>query len=233
MNLKIDKADYAIVYGVSEEQWPAWLLLKEETMAGVNRFWPGLAARELTEHFSRLWSEGLIECADGEDEPAIAPDYQLASEQFEFDTTVSDRPEETPLTYRLSSGGGDVWAQYAAVDWSRFFTTSCGVDPNEWTLNASVREAIEVALQPREIAPEPIPGSGRWEVLRPWQATYWKVLSVGNRFRYKYENWAGGVTLRDEDEIRQWAKLRNDFAPYWGGWHKSFEEVCREHFGET
>ena len=29
MNIKIDKADYAILYGVSLEQWPAWLLLKE------------------------------------------------------------------------------------------------------------------------------------------------------------------------------------------------------------
>lgn len=120
MNVKIDKADYTILYGVSDEQWPAWLLLKEETMAGVNRFWPGLAAYELTEHFFRLWSEGLIECAFGEDEPAIAPDQQLATEQFGFDNTVSDRPKGNLLTYRLSSEGGDVWAQYAGVDWSRF-----------------------------------------------------------------------------------------------------------------
>jgi hypothetical protein len=86
MNVKIEKADYAILYGVSLEQWPAWLLLKERTMAGVNRFWPGLAAPELTEHFFRLWSEGLIECTEGEDEPAIAPDYQLTREQFDSTT---------------------------------------------------------------------------------------------------------------------------------------------------
>ncbi len=111
INVKIDKADYTILYAVSEEQWPAWLLLKEQTMAGVNRFWPGLPVPELTEHFFRLWSEGLIECAFGEDEPAISPDPQLARVQFEFDTAVSDRPNDNLLTYRLSSQGGDVWAQ--------------------------------------------------------------------------------------------------------------------------
>ena len=232
MNAKIDKTDYAILYGVSEEQWPAWLLLKEQTMAGVNRFWPGLPARQLTEHFFRLWSEGLIECAEGEDEPAIAPDYQLAREQFQFDTAASDRPEGNPLIYRLSSQGGDLWAQYAGVDWSRFISW-CGAEPNEWTLTASAREAIEIALQLRDIAPEPIPGTGRWEILQSWQAIYWKVLPIGNCFRYKYENWTGGLPMRDEEEIRRWMKLRNDFAPYWSGWHKSFDEVCREHFGET
>jgi hypothetical protein len=151
LNVKIDKADYAILYGVSEEQWPAWLLLKEQTMAGVNRFWPGLPARELTEHVFRLWSEGLIECAEGEDEPAIEPDHQLAREQFEFDTAASDRPEGIPLIYRLSPEGGDVWANYAGVDWSKFFSSWCGSEADEWTLNATVREAIEIALKLRDI----------------------------------------------------------------------------------
>src|SRR5436309_12245794 len=85
MDAKIDKADYAILYAVTLEQWPAWLLIKEETMGGINRHWPGLPPRELTEHFFRLWSEGLIQCAEGEDEPAIAPDYELARKQFELE----------------------------------------------------------------------------------------------------------------------------------------------------
>jgi hypothetical protein len=232
MSLNIDRADYAILYGVSEEPWPAWLLLQEQTMAGVNRFWPGLAARELTEHFFRLWSEGLIECAEGEDEPAIASNHQLAREQFEFDNTVSDRPERNPLTYRLSPQGGDVWAHYAEVDWSKLIRWGVA-EAKEWELTASVREAIEIALQLREIAPEEIPGTGRWEVVRPWQAIYWKVLPVGNRYRYKYEHegWSR-ENLRNEAEFRCWEKLRQDFAPYWSGWHKSFHEVCREHFSD-
>ena len=105
MNVKIDRADYTILYGVSEEQWPAWLLLKEETIGGVNRFWPGLPARELTEHFFRLWSEELIECAEGEDEPAIAPDYELARQQFEFarHLRIAHKPTYSHTGYRPSA----------------------------------------------------------------------------------------------------------------------------------
>ena len=226
MSVKIDKADYAILYGVSDEQWPVWLLLEERTMAGVNRFWPGLAASELTEHFFRLWSEGLVECAEGEDEPAIAPDRRLAREQFEFDKTLSDRPESNSLTYRLSSQGGDLWAQYAGVDWGKFFSSWPNSATNECTLTASVREPIEIALQLREIAPEPIAGTLLWDLVQPWQATYWKVLPRGNRLRYRYGNWTHGRDFRDEEEVRHWEKLRQAFAPYKG--HKSFQEVCRD-----
>ncbi len=227
MEAKIDKADYAILYGVSLEQWPAWLLLKERTMAGVNRFWPGLAPRELTEHFFRLWIDGLIDCAEGEDEPAIAPDYQLAREQFEFDETVADRPEGNSLTYRLSSQGGDVWAEYAAVDWSRFFSSWHGSGAEEWTLSASLLEPIEIALQIPEIAPRPVRGTAKWEILQPWQATYWKSLSIGHRLSYQYESWAR-PEFRTAEEFESWQKLMNDIAPYWDGWHKSFQDVSRE-----
>jgi hypothetical protein len=169
------------------------LLIKEETMGGINRHWPGLPPRELTEHFFRLWSEGLIECAEGEDEPAIAPDYELARKQFELENPSSDRPEGVSLTYRLTSQGGDVWANYAGVDWNRFFSSWAGSEFNEWTLNASVREPIVIALKLREVSPLPIPGTERGQILQPWQATYWKVLPTGNRLRNRYENWTHGA----------------------------------------
>ncbi|PYV83626.1 MAG: hypothetical protein DMG93_08000 [Acidobacteria bacterium] len=181
MNVKIDRADYTILYGVSEEQWPAWLLLKEETIGGVNRFWPGLPARELTEHFFRLWSEELIECAEGEDEPAIAPDYELARQQFEFDTSSSDRPQANILTYRLSAVGGDTWASYAGVDWSKFFSSWYDSGRNEFRLSASDRRAIELALQLRKISPPPVPGTERWEILGPWPP-------IGKSFRPDIES---------------------------------------------
>ena len=227
---RIDRADYAILYAVTEEQWPAWLLVEERTMAGINRHWPGLQRRELTEHFFRLWKEGLIECAEGEDEPAIAPDYERARQQFEL-YEGSDRPRYgTSITFRVTQVGGDLWAHYASVDWSKFFSSSCGSGPNEWTFNAFDRAALELALRIPDIGPPSVKGTERWETLRPWQATYWKVLPVGHRVSYNYENWTSPA-LQDENEIRRWAELRQEFSPYWGGWHKSFDEVCKEHFG--
>jgi hypothetical protein len=232
MSVTIDKADYAILYGVSEEQWPAWLLLKERTMAGVNRFWPGLAAPELTEHFFRLWSERLIECAEGEDEPAIAPDYELTRQQFEFDTSSSDRPQFNSLTYRLSPAGGDTWENYAGVDWNKFYNSWDDSERNEFRLSASDRKAVELAIQLRTISPLPVPGTDRWEILGSWQATYWKVLPAGHRIGYKYErSWPSALTYQNEDEFRKREELWREFSPYWSGWHKRFDEVCKEHFG--
>ena len=231
MSAKIDHADYAILYGVSEEQWPAWLLLRDETMGGVNRFWPGLPPHELTEHFFRLWSEGLIECAEGEDEPAIPPDYELARQQFEFDNSSSDRPQHNLLTYRLTPAGGDLWARYASVDWSKVYCSSYDSARNEFSLSASARAAIELALQLREISPPPIQGTEQWEILGSWQATYRKVLPTGHRISYKYESWPSVFPLHKEDEIRRWEKSWQDFSPYWTGWHKRFDAVCKEHFG--
>jgi hypothetical protein len=33
----------------------------------------------------------------------------------------------------------------------------------------------------------PVPGSKHWDVLEPWQATYWKVLPLGHRMRFSYD----------------------------------------------
>ena len=76
---------------------------------------------------------------------------------------------------------------------SRFFSSWAGSEFNEWTRNASVREPIVIALKLREVSPLPIPGTERWEILQPWQATYWKVLPTGNRLCYRYENWTHGA----------------------------------------
>lgn len=236
MDVKIDKADYAILYGVSEEPWPAWLLLKEETMAGVNRSWPGLAPRELTEHFFRLWTEGLIECAEEAEEAdytsSVPPDYELARQQFEFDHSSSDRPQSNLLTYRLSPAGGEVWANYAGVDWSKFYNSWYDSGRNEFRLSASGRRAIELALQLRTISPVPVPKTERWEILGPWQATYWKILPAGHRISYRYETWPCAPSSYNEEEFRALQELWQEFASYWSGWHKSFEQVCREHFSK-
>jgi len=229
--IKIDKADYAILYGVSHEQWPAWLLLRDETMSGVNRFWPGLPAQELTQHFFALWNQGFIECAEDEDLPAIAPDFELARQQFEFDYSLSDRPQSNLLTYRLSPAGGEIWASYAGVDWSKFYCSWYDSGRNEFRLSASDRKAIELALQLRTISPLPIPGTEQWEVLGSWQATYWKVLPEGHRISYRYESWPCAPSPYNEEQFRTCQKLWQEFAPYWSGWYKHFNEVCKEHFG--
>jgi hypothetical protein len=60
-----------------------------------------------------------------------------------------------------------------------------------------------------------VPGSEHWDVLQPWQATYWKELPVGHRLRYKYE-WVGRTPeLKTDPKISEWFKeIRNWYTPY-------------------
>lgn len=32
-----------------------------------------------------------------------------------------------------------------------------------------------------------VPGSERWDAVRPWQATYWKELPAGHRVRFAFD----------------------------------------------
>ena len=222
----IDKGDYAILYAVLLEEWPAFLLAEEKTMHGIDRPFPGLTRRELSDHFFRLWSNGLIECSEGESEPPVAADFELAREQFEHAENWARPFQDVSIYFRLTDAGGKVWEHFASPDWSKFFSSHIGSGPKEWTLSASSRVPIELARKCRRIRPVPLKGTEKWEILEPWQATYGKELPVGHRLTYQYNAWDMPETI-DEEEIRAW----EEFAPFWGEWYKSFQQLCEEHFG--
>ena len=59
-----------------------------------------------------------------------------------------------------------------------------------------------------------IPGSKHWDVLRPWQATYWKELPVGHRLRFNYE-WVARSFEPTDPKISEWFKeIHNWYTPY-------------------
>jgi hypothetical protein len=180
-------------------------------MDGINAYWPGLQPRELTQHFFRLWSEGFIDCAEGEDEPAIAPDFELARQQFELENPCRIGPRVFHLLTgcrRKAETFGRTMPEWIGPKFCSWYSSG----PKEWTMVASVREPIEIALPLRQIAPLPTPGTERWDALQPWQAIYWKVLPIGHRLMYSYESWAREPKLNNEEEFRREEQLWRDFA---------------------
>jgi hypothetical protein len=223
-DMQIDKADYALLYAVSEDEWLAYLLAGDVGMESImNKPSHGLGVEELAEHFFRLWKNGLIECSVEESGPPFPLDFDLVRQQF---VRTEDWPPQgdRALFYRLTPAGGELWEEFAEPDWNKFFYSCAGATPDEWTLTATNRALIELSLGcGGYIFPLPVPGTERWDTVQPGQATYWKTVPKAVRLTFRHEN--------QSHEINE-SRLRADmeFAAVRRTWCQSFEQVCRRHF---
>ena len=81
--MDIERADFALLNAVSEDEWAAYLLAGDaSTEAIMNKPSHGLPPDELSRHFFKLWSAGLIECSAASSGDQVAPDLQRARDQF-------------------------------------------------------------------------------------------------------------------------------------------------------
>ena len=83
--------------------------------------------------------------------------------------------------YYLTPQGGARWEAVANPNWDIFFGGRIGYDPDEAYLESKNRDLLKRKLGLSEFLSSVvhIPGSEKWEILKPWQATYWKNLPMG------------------------------------------------------
>jgi hypothetical protein len=124
--MDIERADFALLNAVSEDQWAAYLLAGDaSTEAIMNKPSHDLSSDELSQHFFNLWSAGLIECSAASSGDQVPPDLQRAGEQF-VRTQNWPPSDDLCLIYRLSQSGGDTWEQFARPDWNKYLVSSEG-----------------------------------------------------------------------------------------------------------
>ncbi|CBN57159.1 hypothetical protein OSCI_3340002 [Kamptonema sp. PCC 6506] len=85
-------------------------------------------------------------------------------------------------SYYLTPQGGARWEAMAHPDWNKFSIVNfLGQFPYEEGFFGTQREIIEqlLALEHLIFMYEHIPGTENWNVLEPWEATYWKTLPRG------------------------------------------------------
>ena len=175
------------------------------------------------------WFDRLIECSLDFSGPPVVPDVERASRQFE---PTSDWPptEGQCLVYRLSSQGADLWEHLARPDWSKFLVSSVGEHSNQWTLTGTDRDLVKTwRTTGSKIGggfPVPLEGTEEWEILKPWKATYWKILPLGCRLKFEFKTWKRPLFPTPE-EVEDAFRFQNEI---WRRWHKSFEAICDEHF---
>jgi hypothetical protein len=118
--------------------------------------------------------------------------------------------------YGLTLQGGTRWEEVSQPRWERYISASVYAEPREGNIIGSDRDLVEQydSLSQHAFEISVIPGSKRWDVLRPWQATYWKELPVGHRLSFKYE-WVPRPPEPPDPKISEWFKaIHNWYTPY-------------------
>ena len=98
--------------------------------------------------------------------------------------------------YALTPQGGNRWEAVAHADWNRYFEWSSekyNVESElfDCELTGSNQQLIEELLSIDCYLPSHsihIPETEIWDVLEPWQPTYWKTLPRAYRVRYQARN---------------------------------------------
>ncbi|CBN53848.1 MULTISPECIES: hypothetical protein [Kamptonema] len=125
--------------------------------------------------------------------------------------------ERFNATYYLTPQGGARWEAMAHPDWNKFFIVNfLGQFPYEEGFFCTQREILEqlLALERLIFMYEHIPGTEKWNVLEPWEATYWKTLPRGyhvscefqpNDSSLDYQKEGASPELIEEyQQARQW-----------------------------
>jgi len=230
--MHIEKADFALLNAVSEDEWLAYLLAGDASTEDImNKPSHGLSPDELSRHFFALWNAGLIECSAASSGDHVAPDLQRSRNQFV--RSENWRPsDDLCLIYRLSQSGGDTWEQFARPDWNKYLVSSeDDQNPHEWTLTGTNRDLVQ---HWRDLGsnidvgfPFPLAGTERWELLQPWQATYWKTLPIAYRLKF-FTSWGRSSSSPPSSEVVE--ELFRFQREVRGGWHEKFELICGKHF---
>ncbi|MEH1938892.1 MAG: hypothetical protein V7L01_01565 [Nostoc sp.] len=124
---------------------------------------------------------------------------------------------ESGILYYLTPKGGFHWETITHPDWSHFASI---IFSNTESEEIDLEEVICPSKQFIEkylsidcyVSPViHVPGTEVWDVLSPWQATYWKTLPRGYRVRFQcvHNNW-----YIDSDTTPEWIEA-NDQANEW------------------
>lgn len=146
---------------------------------------PGFTSAELLDTLSSLFSAGEL-VARPNDRRRGDGDL-FTPTRNEIEEALADRIK---LYYGLTTQGGERWEAVARPRWDMYLSRTVSTNPHCGEIIGSSRRLVENYLGywryswPRFAI---IPESVTWQVLRPWQATYWKSVPVGYRVTFQWQ----------------------------------------------
>ncbi len=178
----MDRAEYWILDAAVEGMWALGTLKPDIVQMAFNRPGHGLSYDALIGLLDRLFQRGdLVADRVGrlnwEDSHLSVP----TREEIVDLLAVVGGPD---VWYGLTAQGGARWEAVSAPDWERFSDCWWG-DPDWWGAVSADHLRVEQYLSSAKVQSRIVPGSELWEVVTPWQATYWKTLPIGHKVSFR------------------------------------------------
>ena len=206
---RLSRGEYWLLNLVVNHSYPIhWL---DATNPGelFNRDGHGMSRQELLETlesmFSNKWIEAHIPFLDCQGSEQI--DRALLDEILEG--RGPKYQHDRSLYYRLTSIGGSIWEAFAQPRWIDYIYPVFVVDAGETgeiigATEYRVRTYFSLIHLERMTA---VSDSATWDIVSPWQCTYWKTLPQGHRVRFVcQERKIQDPSPRSERELFEWLK---------------------------
>ncbi len=217
-------------------------VLLQASSLRVNEYSAGTEYQELSHGeiaigADSLFQKGYIRAkvfAEGPDYRGIY-DHEGTSDVVLTMTGIQDHLDgKLKVVYYLTPQGGERWEAIARPDWNKFLINNLDcMYPYEEIL-ARKRENIEQLLAYGEYLLEynrPIPGTEVWEVLEPWEVTYWKTLPRGYRLNYQPEKFDEELHNQSDEEFEYYIPTETEIQAK--KWYKNIKKWYRyPSFGE-
>jgi hypothetical protein len=129
---------------------------------------------------------------DMEQEPIV-----LSLNRAEIEALLSSDGDDVSLF--LTPQGGAHWETVASPDWGRYISNDTRGD--QWLVASMDLALIEKYLARQDVQAHIVPGTLEWELVTPWQATYWKILPSAHCARFKYIEYIVNLT---PEEAQYW-----------------------------
>ena len=209
----MDKDEYWLLDSVVETRDSLKILVSEDIEVAFNKQGHGLNRDELISVLDRLFQRGDLFAE--RKEKSVSKGFFIPT-QTEIEEAFDGRLR---CFYGLTSQGGARWEEVSQPHWERYIVDYIYAEPQEGAIIGSDRDLVEQydSLSQHDSDVSIVPGSKHWDVLRPWQATYWKELPVGHRLRFKYEWVERPLVSKTDPKISEWLRgIHNWYTPYTG-----------------
>lgn len=184
MTPSFTRGEYWLLEAVVERRISISLAAADDVTEVLNKSaGHGLSRALLADTFVSLLDKGLIEVMSRGSSPFVPDKMAILA-------AMDQRSDQPSLSYGLTSEGGRQWELFALPVWSNFIDGTFSypdrgeVGSAEYVCASKERleHWFELAKQSLYVQDQP---SASWDVVQPWQATYWKILPIGHRVRFR------------------------------------------------
>jgi len=208
--MSMDKKEYWLLDSAVEARQSLKSLVSDDIEGAFNKRSHGLNRDELIEVLGELFQRGDLLAKRME--KSVSKGFFIPT-QTEIEDAFDGR---LTCFYGLTSQGGARWEEVSQPQWERYICDFVYAEPREGAIIGCDRELVEQydSMSRRNSEVSVIPGSKHWDVLQPWQATYWKQLPLGHRLSFKYE-WVPRPPEPTDPKVWEWFKqIRRWYTPY-------------------